>query len=170
MEVKNIKILKRTLKIILIVSTVIYPLFFNMLGGAALVYESVTNYSSGLLTRSNFCSLRNFGVLFLLSSVLMLSATVLCIKKKDILSVILETAGFIIFITVLVLLINIVKKSGLSDENLKPYSQIYFQRHFPTLIHFLVVFAVSFMHYFSYDNMLQRKIKKNKEDADESKK
>lgn len=167
---KNIKILKKTLKIILIVSTVIFPLFFNLLGGAGLVYESVTNYSAGLLTRSDFSSLRNLGVLLLLSSVLMLSATVLCIKKNDMLSIILETSGFIIFITVLVLLINIVKQSGLSDENLKPYSQIYFQRHFPTVIHFLVVFALSLIDYFSYDNMLQRKIKENKEDADESKK
>ncbi len=167
---KNIKILKKTLKITLIVSTVIFPLFFNVLGGAGLVYESVNNYSKGLLTVSDFSSLRNSGVFLLLSSFFMLTATALCIKKKDIMSIILETSGFIIFITVFFLLINTVKKSGLSDENLKPYSQIYFQRHFPTVIHFPVVFALSLMDYFSYDNILQRKNKENKEYADESKK
>lgn len=117
----------------------IFPLFMNLMGGIALICNAQANYSALLIEHSDFVIYRNMGGFMVSSSILMLCATICIFRKKNLLAVIVEIIGLTLCMGVLFKLRDISIKNVLSDNDLTPYSEIYFWRHFPTALHSLIV-------------------------------
>ncbi|MDO5559183.1 MAG: hypothetical protein Q4F95_06245 [Oscillospiraceae bacterium] len=154
------KVFKIILKIILILITVIYAVFFNLAGGAGIIYEAIDNRSAGLLVPDDFTKLAAASGCFFASGILMVTATVMVLHKKGLSVLIAEIPGISACMTGLILIVSQAQKIGFSDENLQPYSQIYLARHLPTLGHFVVILIIALMNYLSYDNRVKRNKKK----------
>lgn len=93
----------------------------------------------------------------LLSSVLMLTATVLCLSEKDIPALVFEFAGTVLCFSVIIKLIIVADSAGLTNESFRPLADVYAARHFPAACHTLLVFLISLTDYFSRENRMQRK-------------
>lgn len=148
---------------LLVILLIIYPLFMNFLGGTALIYEAYDNMRMSLLEEADFRRFCTLGVMMLVSSLLFTVSTVLCIRKKDIPAVVIETSGIILCMAVVLTLRKIALESGLSNDELKPYADIYMERHIPTIAHSIVLYIISFASYFSYENKVKRNMKKDKD-------
>ncbi len=135
--------------IILIIITAIYPLFINLLSGTALFYNAYENYELMLVEKSGFVYYRNLGIIMMLSSVMLVLSTILCITKKNILSLLIETIGIVMCMAVVISLRKIAMESGMSDESFKPYKDIFTLRHTPTLIHTIVLYILALKNHFS---------------------
>lgn len=151
---------KKLLKIILLILTAVYILFYNILGGTGIIYEAVTNRSAGLLNQHDYRVLLVAGTFFLASSGLMIASTGTLFMKKLRLSVIAETAGIILCMSALFVIVNTAEKVGITDGNLQPYTNVYMIRHLPSLAHFVVICVFVTADYLSYDNKVLRKKKK----------
>lgn len=137
------------MKTVLVISLIIYPLFFNLLGGAGLAAGAYNNYESAVIGQSSYHHFLVLGIMMILSSVIMTSATVLCFCKKNIPAVITETVGTLLCILVVLVLIKTASENGLSNEALKPYRDIYAERHLPTVIHTVALITLCLVQKFS---------------------
>lgn len=142
------KVLNSFLKIITSVSLAVYPLFYNLLGGAAVTAGAINNYRSGAAGEKTFYLYLFTGIAMLLSSVLMTSATVLVFGKKYMPAFVTDAAGTLLCILAVVCIMNTAAKNGITDAAMKPYHYIYAQRHFPTVIHLLAVAGICLPEYF----------------------
>ncbi len=161
-EVIDIKKIKIFLKILLIISFCIFPLFFNIMGGIALIYNAHINISGGLIDHADFISYRNMGAMMASSGIMMTFATVFVFRKKNIISVTLELIGLIMCMYVLFRLRNIAAENGLSDSGMTPYKDIYFLRHFPTILHSALLCILAFLQRFWGDCLSENKKNKYK--------
>ena len=157
----NIKKLRFILKILMVISLCIFPLFFNLISGIALIHNAQVNISGGLIEYTDYICYKNMGAVMALSSILMLCATLCIFVRKDLIAVIIEIIGLFMCIAVLFRLRNISLKNGLSDESLIPYADIYLRRHLPTAIHSLIVCLLAYTDYFSDVRSLSEKKDKN---------
>jgi hypothetical protein len=135
----NIKKLKLILKILLIVFTLIYPLFFNLLGGIGTIYESSENFKVELIDEKHFEKMRLIGVFMLSSSFFMTMATLIYFFRKKVLSFVFETLGFSLCMYSLFKLSEVANSLAISDDNFVPYSEKYFINHFPTILHLIIL-------------------------------
>lgn len=142
----------RVLLIILLLSaTVIFPLFINSSAAAALIYNSEENMSAGLLNSSDHDLFLKLGIFMLVSSALMIISTILCISKKNIPAVVTELAGIIICFSVIIKLVVTADSSGITNSSLRPLSDVYMMRHFPTAVHTFLIFLISLTSHFSHE-------------------
>ena len=132
---------ERFFKLFMIASTLISPLFLNILGGIGLVANAATNYGDGLLTSAHRNYLTVTGVCMLVSSAFMCAAALLCLKRSGRAAIITDIFGFLLCIISLILLICFTE--GLSDGMLVPLRQKYLLRHLPTLIPFALIMWLS---------------------------
>lgn len=140
------KLFRIILIIFLIVSLAVYPLFFNLLGGAGLVAGAYNNYKDALIDYEVCVKYIFLGAMMILSSVTMTSATVLCMSRKNISAVITDTVGFLFCLAVVLLLRENAGLHGMSDDiTLKPYVTIYTERHLPSVIHLAALTVLSFV-------------------------
>lgn len=159
MEVIKIKKFRLILKILMVISLCIFPLFMNLMSGIALICNAQINRSGGLIEYSDFIEYRNMGTFMVSSSIMMLFATICIFIRKNFLGVIIETIGFAICMVVLLKLRKISEINGLSDNNMTPYSEIYFWRHFPTAVHAIIVYLLALTgHFESKTNLADKKL------------
>ncbi len=152
-------------KIILIVSTAVYPIFMIMMTGAGLISnkESYGSVISG------------YGTKLIISGSLMTTAAVLCLFRKSLPNLIapfLSSAGFALCMTMTYRLIRHAESAGWMGvgkyENL-PVGDMYRVRLIPTAAPFLLTLAISVIQFFSYDaceeRRIRKKLRKDKENA-----
>lgn len=162
------KILKVFLKILLLLSLLVYPLFINFFGGAGLVSGAMNNFHSGFSGDEIFRRFLVLGFMMLASSVIMTAATVMSFCKKNISAVITDLIGTALCMFVLFVLRKTAMEAGLSNDEFKPYADIYTERHLPTVVHFIILAILSFIEYLSYDSINDRRIKKNNKYSEDS--
>ena len=76
-----------------------------------------------------------------------------------------DTAGFAAAMTVLAKMMKYADESGWSDRyTMQPASDIYRNRILPTLIPFILLIAAAVLQYFSYDETLKRKIRREEKE------
>lgn len=141
------KILNIIMKIITVISLAVYPLFFNLLGGAGITAGAIDNHIKANINGGAYYWYIFLGIIMIISSVLMTSATVLLFGKKNISAVITDAAGTFLCIFAAVNLIFTADKNGLTDSSLVPYAEIYARRHLPTIIHFAAVMCLCIPEY-----------------------
>ena len=148
------------LNIAVIILTLIYPLFFNLLGGISLISQAQENLSLGLLQISDYNLYYRYGVMMLVSSGLMVIADILYFCKLNILPMAVSGTGLSLCIYAAKSLMDISEKFGLSDENMQPLYEKYQSRHFPTAFLFAVICIGALIRFFSYEQKLRRSQKK----------
>ena len=155
---KKEKITKKILliiKIFLIATTAIFPMFMNLMSGIGWI-STYGGYGSKFIVS---------GVVMIISSVLMTASVVLCMMKFNLAAVIANTAGFAAAMTVLAKMMKYADESGWSDRyTMQPASDIYRNRILPTLIPFILLIAAAVLQYFSYDETLKRKIRREEKE------
>lgn len=140
--------------IFLIAATLIFPLFINSSAAAALIFNSEKNMSAGLLTSSDHDMFLKLGVFMIVSSVLMIVSTVLCVSKKNIPAIVLELTGIVLCFSVVIKLILVADSSGITDSGFRPLADVYAMRHFPTAVHTFLIFLISLMSHFSHNKKI----------------
>ncbi len=146
---------------IVVVSLLVYPLFFNILGGVGLASGAAENYSGSIIEYSTFRLYSDLGAAMILSSVIMTLATVLYFRNKFRAALAADAAGIVICLAVLAVLRKTAAENGLTNEVFKPYADIYTERHLPTIIHPVALAARILYEYFS-DSVHSDKISKCK--------
>lgn len=140
-------------KIILVILTLIYPVFMDILSGAGFVYNS-DSYGARLTM---------FGWLMISGGVLMTIGTVLCLLKKNVISIIFSIAGFVLCMTILYNIIQHADSHGWMDHyNLNPISDMYKVRVLPTIAPFVMTVIISGIQFFSYECAEKRREKKRR--------
>lgn len=137
------KVLNNFLRIITVASLIVYSLFFNLLGGAGITAGAISNHRDGIVSGGAYSFYLTAGIVMIISSVLMTSATVLLFGKKYFAAAVTEAAGTLCFLTVTVIIIVNAGKLGITDQTLRPYSAVYASRHLPALIHSAAVAALT---------------------------
>lgn len=123
------------LKIVLAVSTLIYPLFMVILSGAGLVFNG-NSYGLKLV----LC-----GIFWIVSGLMLTSGSLLCLMKKNIPALILSSAGFLICMTVLFIVTAHAEKYS---WNMLYYAEftvsgMYIKRIIPTALPFILTLLIS---------------------------
>ncbi len=154
------KVIRVLLIIILLAATLLFPLLLNSTAAAALIFNSEENSSAGFLNPSDHDMFLKLGSFMLMSSVLMIISTILCVSKKSIPAVIIELAGTVILFSAVIKLILVVDASGVTNSELIPLSDVYALRHFPTAVHTLLIFLISLADHFSNENTKKKTIEK----------
>lgn len=159
---KNEKITKKILvflKVLLIASTAVYPLFMDLLSGIGWI-STYSRYGSEFTV---------IGTVMVISSGLMSAAVVLCLLKKNISAVVTETAGFAAAMTIMIKMMNIADERGWSDMyTMQPASDMYRNRILPTVIPFVLLIAAAVLQYFSYDEKVKRRLKREEKEKKEN--
>lgn len=139
------------LKIILAVLTLIFPVFMVVMTGAGLIYNS-ESYGEEL-TRTGF--------LFIVSGALMAFGCLLCIIKKNIVSLICSCGGFALCMGMLYKLVEHADAAGWSDKfTMERISVMYIQRIVPTAAPFIIAVVIALIQFFSYEAAEKRRQKK----------
>ncbi|MDE5620308.1 MAG: hypothetical protein K2O29_06120 [Ruminococcus sp.] len=144
MSEKSKKYIAVILKILLIVSALVWSFFMVVMTGAGLVFncESYGHY------------IMQTGVFFIISGILMVSGTLLSLFRKkiqNIISVILSLTGFILCMIMLYRLVNHADHNGWTDNfTLTPISDMYKARIMPVIVPSVLSVATAVRNYFSY--------------------
>lgn len=156
---KITKIILVFLKVLLIASTAVYPLFMDLLSGIGWI-STYGRYGSEFTV---------MGTVMVISSALMTAAVVLCLLKFNISAVVTETIGFAAAMTIMIKMMNIADESGWSDMySMQPASDMYRNRILPTLIPFILLIAAAVLQYFSYDEKVKRRLKREEKEKREN--
>lgn len=147
------------LKVLLIASTAVYPLFMDLLSGIGWI-SAYGKYGSEFTV---------MGTVMIVSSLLMTAAAVFCLLKFNIPAVVTETAGFAAAMTVMVKMMNIADERGWSDMyTMQPVSDMYRNRILPTVIPFVLLIITAVLQYFSYDEKVKRRQKREEKEKREN--
>jgi hypothetical protein len=166
MEVIGIKIKKflKFLTFLLVVLTLVSPMFLNGYGGYSIIYQAEQGLAQGdeLVTyQVNLMETwKTYGIMMLVSSGAMVLAMVLCLCKLDIIPIILQTGGFSLCMVVLSKISAIADKYGLTDSELQPLSEKYFNHHMVTIFPWLLLVVICVMRFFSYEKRTKRRNKR----------
>jgi len=137
----------RITEVLLVLTYCIFSLFFNVLGGAAIISGAADNYRCGACDKSAAVFWTVSGTVMAASSVVMLAALVLAFKKKVRSAAISETAGLAMCMTVLFLIVMKASETGMTNSDLVHYRDVYISRHLPAAAHsfllYLYLFAVA---------------------------
>ena len=132
------------LKILLVISALIWSFFMVVMTGAGLVFNR-ESYGQDIMQT---------GIFFIISGILMISGTVLSLFRKKVLnliSVILSCTGFILCMIMLCRLVNHADSNGWRDNfTLTPVSDMYRTRIMPVIIPSVLSVATALRNYFSY--------------------
>lgn len=123
------------LKIVLAVSTLIYPLFMVILSGAGLVFNG-NSYGLKLV----LC-----GIFWIVSGLMLTSGSLLCLMKKNIPALILSSAGFSICMAVLFIVTAHAEKYSWNMPYYAEFtvSGMYIKRIIPTALPFILTLLIS---------------------------
>lgn len=153
----------KLLSIILVLSTIISPIFLNCLGAYGLISnanENLANNPDMLEYQQTLMSnMRFYGYTMLVSSILMTISTVLCLCKFNIVPMITQSIGFTICMVVMVKISAIADKYGLTDIEMQPLSEKYFNRHFVSIVPLILLIIICLIRFFSYDERSKRRQK-----------
>lgn len=163
-KVKKYDLVVKVLEVLLVVSTLVSPIFLNGLGAYGIVSNANENLANSADLLEYYVNLMHqmleYGYLMVASSVLMVVSLVLCLVGLDVVPMVTQSAGFTICMVVMYKISAIADKYGLTDSEMQPLSEKYFNRHFVTLVPFLLLLAVCLMRFFSYDKRSQRRQKR----------
>lgn len=160
----KLKILRKVLEVILVILTLISPVFLNCLGAYGMVSNANDNLNGSTELIEYYQTLMHnmvyYGYAMLFSSVLMVLAVVLYFCKFDIIPMVTQSVGFSICMVVMVKISAIADKYGLTDSEMQPLSEKYFNRHFITITPLVLLLLLCTTRFFSYDKCSQRRQKK----------
>lgn len=149
-----------TMKGLLIILTLIFPMLMVMLSGAGLIYNS-DSYGPDI---------SRVGTFLIVSGVLMTAGTILVCLKHDLIALICSTSGFTLCMAMLYKLISHADAAGWQNAHtMEPISDMYFSRIIPTIAPFVLTAVIALIQFFSYEaaenRRMRRKLKEEKENA-----
>lgn len=104
-------------------------------------------------------SMRFYGYTMIVSSVLMVVSVVLYMCRLNIIPIVTQSSGFAICMIVLSKISAIADKYGLTDADMQPLSEKYFNRHFISIIPCILLITLCLLRFFSYEERSKRKQK-----------
>ncbi len=143
------KLLRLLLKIALIICTCIWAVFFNIVGGIGMVINEGSE-------------VHKYGIPMLVATGVVIVSTLLALKNKNIPAICVGIAGMAAVLVITGKMCDVVDALALSDENFRMYSDIYSDRHKPTMMVTLFQVLLSIAQYFSYDESVKRAKKHQK--------
>lgn len=162
--IKKFNIVIKVLLVLLVVLTLVSPIFLNGLGAYGIISNANENLANNPDLSDYLKTLMNqmveYGYLMVASSVLMVVSTVLCLCKLNIVPMVTQSSGFAICMFVMVKISAIADKYGLTDSDLQPLSEKYYNRHCVTIAPFVLLLLICLLRFFSYEKRSERKQKK----------
>lgn len=129
--------MKKIIKIIMIIFTLIYPLFMTCLAGSGLIYNK-SGYGD---------KIANIGFFLIISGLLMTIGAFFCIftkKTTNIISLFCSVSGLIMCLVMLYLLCNHADNAGWSDNyTMLPVSDMYKSRILPVIFPAITAIIIS---------------------------
>jgi hypothetical protein len=162
--IKKFNIVVKVLEVLLVVLTLISPVFLNGLGAYGIISNANANLANSTELLEYHKTLMNqmleYGYLMVVSSILMIVSMVLCLCKLNIVPMVTQSSGFAMCMFVMVKISAIADKYGLTDSDLQPLSEKYYNRHCITIAPFVLLLVICLLRFFSYEKRSQRRQKK----------
>jgi hypothetical protein len=162
--IKKFKIIFKVLEVLLIIVTLVSPVFLNCLGAYGMISNANENLNGSTELIEYYQTLMHnmvyYGYAMIFSSILMVVSVVLYFCKLNIIPMVTQSTGFSICMVVMVKISAIADKYGLTDSEMQPLSEKYFNRHFITIVPLVLLLLLCLLRFFSYDSRSQRKQKK----------
>lgn len=161
---KNSRVIRKSvpmtvMRAILVLLTLVYPLFMVILSGAGLVYNS-DSYGEDIV---------RIGALLIASGVAMGIGTLLVMLKQNIASVIVEIPAFALCMTMLNKLVTHADSAGWSNAHtMEPISSMYITRIIPVVMPFVLAITIALIQFFSYEEREKRRMRKQEKKAKEN--
>ncbi len=132
--------MKKIIRIIMIILTLVYPLFMNFLAGTGLIYNK-DSYGVKMVI---------IGILMIISGISMTSGTFLCLSSKkatNIISLTCSVSGLILCLAMLYLLCSHADNAGwVENYTMNPVSDMYRTRILPVIIPSALSTGISILH------------------------
>lgn len=132
--------MKKIIKIIMIILTLVYPLFMNFMAGTGLIYNK-DSYGGKMVL---------IGIFMIISGISMASGTFLCLSSKkaaNIISLTCSVPGLILCLAMLYLLCSHADNAGWVDNyTMNPVSDMYRTRILPVIIPSALSTGISISH------------------------
>lgn len=132
--------MKKIIRIIMIISTLIYPLFMTCFAGIGLIYNKSSYGKKIEIT----------GIFLIISGILIISGAFLCLFRKksvNIISLSCSVIGLILCLSMLYLLCSHADSAGWCDNyTMNPVSGMYRKRILPVIIPSLISTGFSISH------------------------
>lgn len=132
--------MKKIIRIIMIISTLIYPLFMTCLAGIGLIYNK-SSYGGKITT---------IGIFLVISGISMTSGAFMCLFRKktvNIISLTCSVSGLILCLAMLYLLCSHADNAGWIDNyTMNPVSDMYRTRILPVIFPSAVSTIISISH------------------------
>lgn len=145
---------------LLVIFTLISPIFLNGYGAYSMIMQSNQNletYPDLVAYQVNLMDTwKSYGKLMAFSSMLMVISAILCFLNLDIIPMVSQSMGFALCMVVMIKMSNIADKYGLTDSSLQPLSEKYFNRHMVSIIPFLLLMIICLVRFFSYEKKSKR--------------
>lgn len=133
------------IKILLVLSYCVFSLFFNVLGGTAIISGAMGNAQRVSGNNNSVIFWGISGAVMILSSAVMLAALIMVLKQKIRPAVVLETTGLVMCMTVLAFMVFKASETGVTNGDLVPYKNVYLTRHLPTVLHSFLLYLYAFI-------------------------
>ncbi len=146
------------LKVILVVLTLIYPVFMTMMTGAGIIHNK-SSYGE---------EITGLGVQLIISGAVITAGAVLCLFRKslpNLIAAVLSAAGCGVCMRALVKLVKHAKDAGwtgFSRYEGVPVSDMYKTRVGPVIAPVLLTILIAAIQYFSYDAYEERRLRKKR--------
>ena len=142
-------------KLVLLVLTMIYPVFFDIGGGLSAYFNSAPEN-------------RKYGMMMAVSGFIIAYSVVLCLKKYNIASAVLGIGASIVCIYAVSCYAGVADSLGLTDYNLVPLSQKYRSYNYPTIAVTILQTILAGIQYFSLDESEKRDERRRKKEAEKN--
>ncbi len=148
-QARRRKIICTLLKIAMIICTCYWAVFNNIFAGIGMIIKPASQ-------------IHQYGVPMLIATGAVILASVLVLKNKNIPSIIVGVAGLIGVLVIVGNMCDVVDALSLSDDEFQMMSDIYKNRHNPTMIVTALQVILAVVQYFGYEESVKRAKRRQK--------
>lgn len=142
------------LKVIMVPAVLIYPLYFNILGGLAFNQQSEIYLLNETITSDIALTMQIWSGVMFVSSALFVSAMILAICKFNLISVFLDIGGMALCIISALNMSSITKAYEMEMYIIRPMTDRIMLNHLPSLIPFFAILIVGIIQNIINDNAM----------------
>lgn len=142
-QARRRKIICTLLKIALIICTCYWAVFNNIFAGIGMIIKPASQ-------------IHQYGVPMLIATFAVILATALVLRNKNIPAVVIGVAGLIAVLLLVGNMCEVVDSLALSDDEFQMMSDIYKNRHNPTIIVTILQTILAIIQYFGYEESVKR--------------
>ncbi len=148
------KVFVNILKFLMLPAVVVYPLYFNILGGLAFNAQSQQYFDYEIISRGLAITMQLWSGVMFLSSALFAAAMVFSICKYNVIAIIVDLIAGVLSMLSMTFMFFINKNNEMELLVINPMTDNILFNHIPTLIPFFLILVIAIIQHVRNDHAL----------------